>query len=139
MPFLSIADFEVLIKNNILDEVTDATDELVDQVAIMAQQEMESYLNQKYDVGDIFSATGNSRNKLIIMYAIDISLYHLHARINPRYMPEIRVTRYENAKKWLESVAKGTITPDLPPKLDENNQSISNTRYGSLPKFNSDY
>lgn len=139
MPFLSIADFEVLIKNNVLDEVTDAADELVDQVALMAQQEMESYLNQKYNVASIFNATGNDRNKLIIMYALDISLYHIHARINPRYIPEIRQIRYENAKKWLESVAKGTITPNLPPRLDENNESISNTRYGSLPKFNSEY
>lgn len=139
MAFLAIEDFEVLIKNNVLDEVTDATDELINQVSLMAQQELESYLNQRYDCAEIFDATGDDRNKLIVMYAVDISLYHLHARVNPRYLPEIRQTRYETAQNWLKAVAKGTITPNLPLKTDENNETISNMRYGSLPKFNSDY
>lgn len=139
MPFITKADFEALIKNNVLDEVTDAEDAIIEQVSLMAQQEMESYLNQKYEVAQIFSATGNNRHKLIMMYAMDIALYHIHARVNPRYIPEIRQTRYDNAIKWLNSVAKGTITPDLPAKVNDDNELETNTRYGSIPKFNSDY
>ena len=139
MPFIVKADFEALIKNNVLDEVTDAEDTLIDQVSLMAQQEMESYLNQKYEVAVIFAATGNNRHKLIMMYAMDIALYHIHARVNPRYIPEIRQIRYDNAIKWLNSVAKGTITPDLPARVNDNNEPETNTRYGSIPKFNSHY
>jgi phage gp36-like protein len=139
MAFLLIEDFDVLIKNNVLDDVTDATDELIDQVSLMAQQELESYLNQRYDCEEIFNATGDDRNKLLVMYAIDVSLYHLHARVNPRFLPEIRQTRYENAQNWLKAVAKGTITPNLPLIAVGENDTSSNMRFGSLPKFNSDY
>jgi hypothetical protein len=79
---------------------------------------------------------GDNRNQLILMYLIDITLYHLHARINPRNTPELRMIRYDGnnpmqnggAIAWLKRVAGGELTANLPIILAEQGNSI---RYGS--------
>jgi len=48
------------------------------------------------------------------MYMIDITLYHLHARINPRNVPELRMQRRDEAIKWLQGVRDGKLQPNLP-------------------------
>jgi len=65
-----------------------------------------------------FWELGDKRHPLIVMYMIDLALYHVHARISPQNIPQIRVDRYDEAMIWLKGVAKGTITPDLPKAID---------------------
>jgi hypothetical protein len=60
-----------------------------------------------------WAATDN-RDQQMVMYFADITLYHLHARIAPRNIPELRVARYDAAIDWLKMCAKGDITPNLP-------------------------
>jgi len=55
------------------------------------------------------------RDVFLVMITIDITLYHIHARHNPRALTEIRVKRYEDALRWLEAVMLGHENPDLPP------------------------
>lgn len=67
---------------------------------------------------------GDNRNQQIITYLIDITLYHLHSRINPRNVPDLRMRRYDGNQQvgmptssaigWLKAVASGDITADLP-------------------------
>jgi hypothetical protein len=57
---------------------------------------------------------GDPRNPLIKMHLIDLTLYHLHSRINPRNIPEFRIQRRDDAIKWMEMVAKSLISTDLP-------------------------
>jgi hypothetical protein len=61
----------------------------------------------------IWSASDN-RDQQMVMFFTDITLYHLHARIAPRNIPDLRVARYEAAIDWLKMCAKGDITPNLP-------------------------
>jgi hypothetical protein len=57
----------------------------------------------------------DNRNQQLVNYIIDIMLYHLHARISPRNIPELRLERYDNAKAWLTQCAKGDeINAGLP-------------------------
>ena len=139
MPFLSAEDYKTLIKDPILAQVTGSQDIVRTEAELMAQQEMESYLNHRYDVVNIFNKTGDDRNPLIVMYLIDCVLYHIHARITPRNMPQVRVDRYNAAMMWLEKVADGKISPDLPVKEDGDGEQISPFRFGSNTKFNSEY
>jgi|SRR5690606_31827622 len=112
MPFLTNDDYGVQIRTEILDRVKN-TDALP-KAELMAQSEMESYLNGRYDVGQIFNKQGNERHHLILMYLIDITLYHLHSNISPRNVPDLRAIRYEAAIDWLNRVASGKLNPDLP-------------------------
>ena len=58
---------------------------------------------------------GDNRNQQLVMYVIDITLYHIHKRIAPRNIPDLRVKAYDDAKKWLKDAAQGDyITADLP-------------------------
>lgn len=65
---------------------------------------------------------GDNRNQQIVLFLIDIVLYHLHSRINPRNIPDLRKQRYNGdssedkggALGWLKSVAKGNVQADLP-------------------------
>lgn len=145
MAFLDKADYEKQIKDEILDEVTDGTDATIDDAELAAQAEMESYLASRYDVANIFNKSGNARNPLILMYMIDISLYHLHARVNPRNIPDIRRERYERAIKWLEMVAAGELSPggssdaSMPPRTDADGNPLQNWRMGSNTKFNNEW
>lgn len=62
---------------------------------------------------NIFSQTDN-RDAQMVLYTCDIVLYHLHARIAPRNIPDLRVKRYDDAIAWLKMCAEGAITPNLP-------------------------
>lgn len=63
---------------------------------------------------------GDSRTQLIVICVIDIVLYHLHSRIAPQNIPELRKRRYDDAIGWLRDAAQGisltTAMPVLQPR-----------------------
>lgn len=143
MPFLIDTDYEVQIRNWVKQIITQYKTDVLHQAELAAQAEMESYLRQRYDVAQIFSATEGNRNALIILYMVDIALYHLHSNISSDNVPEIRVIRYNSAKDWLKSVSKGDISPDLPEKTDEGGQTEGTgnqvIEFGSNQKYSERY
>lgn len=76
---------------------------------------------------------GDSRNQQIVLYLLDITLYHLHSRINPRNIPDLRKERYDGngpnqvggAIGWLKKVNSGDVTADLPNISPQQGVSIS--------------
>jgi phage gp36-like protein len=50
---------------------------------------------------------GDNRNAQLTQYMVDIVLYHIHTRIAPHNIPDIRVKRYDDAITWLKNAAKG--------------------------------
>lgn len=57
---------------------------------------------------------GDNRNQQMLMYMVDIVLYHLYSRIAPKSIPDLRVDRYNAAIIWLQKVAKDDgVTADL--------------------------
>lgn len=92
-----------------------------------------------YPENTTYWTKGDNRSYLIVQYLIDIVLYHLHARINPRNIPELRIIRYDGnspmqtggAIAWLKRVGKGEITAELPSIIPTQGLSI---RYGSNDK-----
>lgn len=77
---------------------------------------------------------GDNRNKLLIRHLIDIVVYELHARINPRNVPVIRIDRHDQAIEWLDAVSKGKISTRLPLKVDEDGESVKSIRWGGSPR-----
>ncbi len=58
---------------------------------------------------------GDNRSQQILMYMIDMVIYHIHRRIAQRAIPTFRVDAYNAAINWLEMAAQGTyITADIP-------------------------
>lgn len=81
---------------------------------------------------------GDNRNQLIVLYLVDITLYHLHARIQPNNVPDIRKIRYDgngdlekahSAIRWLRECGNGHINADLPNIDPQQGMSI---RWGNV-------
>jgi hypothetical protein len=89
-------------------------------------------LTATYPDDDTKWTEGDNRNQQIVMYLLDTTLYHLHSRINPRNVPDLRKERYDGnnatqnggAIAWMKRVASGDITADLPQILPEQGLSI---------------
>jgi len=88
-------------------------------------------------VASNYFTLGDNRNQQIKTYMIDITLYHLHSRINPRNVPDFRIARRDDAIGWLKMISKGQITADLPVYTDTDKGQ--NTIYGSNEKLTHSY
>lgn len=131
MPFLTEPDYAVQVRAEIKTLITQGSPAALQKAELAAQAEMESYLNARYNVASIFEAENEDRNPIVMLYLIDIVLYHLHSNISPRNIPELRGIRYDAAIKWLRMISKGEINPSLP--LLPGNDSVI-VKQGSNPK-----
>lgn len=120
--------------------ISQADPATVANAELEAVEEMAGYLRPVYDTDAIFSAAGSDRNRLVVMYAADIALYHLSAALPQKMGAEVRKERYDRAIKWLEGVQSGRIVPDLPlvENADGNGAAIG-TSWHSAPKLNHDW
>lgn len=135
--FITEEDFKVLIGDNALKAISQASQQIRDNAETEAVEEIAAYLRPKYDTNAIFGTQGNNRNPLIVMYTCDIALYHMTAAMPQKMGAEIRKERYDRAIKWLEGVQAGKIIPDLPLATNEDGTTTAPTIiYGSQPKLN---
>ncbi len=118
--FLNEEDYKAQLKEPDLDALTGYNNAVRTDVEQKAQAEIESYLRERFDTTQIFAATGDERNTLIKMFAVDIAVYHLFCAVAPRNIPQIRLDRYNAAIKWLDMVRKGQISAALPVSTIEN-------------------
>lgn len=120
--FISLEDYDASIHREILDSLlrqgtSDYDPQIIEICEDRAISEMKSYLNKKYDCQAIFSQTGAERHPLILMFALDITIYHIFCQHNPYKMSKIREDRYERAIEWLKGVMKSDITIEGAPLL----------------------
>ena len=113
--FITEQDYRVVIGESALRTVSQASREIRENAELEACEEMAGYLRPRYDAEATFAAEGDGRNRLVVMYAADIALYHMIAAMPQKMGSEIRKERYERAVRWLEGVQAGRIIPDLPP------------------------
>lgn len=113
----------------------DDTASVRDFAEAAAEEQMRSYLANRFDISAIFAQTGSDRNPLLVMYLIDMAIYHMFAKIPNRQTPEDVGIRFEEAVKWLKGVSNGRNTPTLPLKAI-NEAEPSEMQYGSNERIN---
>ena len=74
--FIDTEDYKVVIGDAALKVVSQSSPENIANAEAEAIEEISGYLRPVYDTAAIFAATGNDRNRLIVMYTADIVLYH---------------------------------------------------------------
>lgn len=131
--FINTSDYDATIHREILDsllrkESTAYDPQIIEICEYRAIAEMKGYLNKTYDCEKIFSAEGEKRNALILMFAIDITVYHIFCQHNPYKLAKIRQDRYDRAIEWLKGVMNGDITIDGAPKLPDD-EVANNSRW----------
>lgn len=117
--FIQIEDYDASIHSEILDALIRKDHTIVEICEERAIAEMRSYLSGRYDCDTLFNAEGTNRHPLVLMMAIDITVYHLFCIHNPQKMSQIRTDRYERAVEWLKQVSRQAIGIDGAPLLPE--------------------
>ena len=120
--FIDITDYDASIHKEILDSLlrqgtADYDPQIVEICEDRAVAEMRSYLNKRYDCDKIFYTRGTDRHALILMFALDITIFHIFCQHNPYKMSKIRQDRYDRAVEWLKGVMRGDVTIDGAPLL----------------------
>lgn len=130
--FLEEKDY-AMISSDALQIFQQANAEKRETAEGMAIEEASSYLRSRYDTEKIFAATGTDRNKAVVMYVCDITLYHLVSWLPGKMGREVRKERYERAITWLEEVQKGNAVPNLPTLIGEDGVTDANNpvKWGS--------
>ncbi len=114
MSFLTDDDFDVQTSEE-LRRVLLASKITQDTAENMATEQMSDYFRVRgYDIPAIFSATGANRNPMVIMYMIDLVLYHLSSKTPGRNVSETRQKRFDAAVEWLDKVSLNRLHPNLP-------------------------
>ena len=120
--FITDQDYKVVIGDQALKVVSQVSEDNKANAEREAIEDISGYLRPKYDTEAVFSATGDLRNRLIVMYTCDIALYHMAASSPQKMGMDIRKERYERAIKWREGVQAGKIVPQLPLAVDEDGE-----------------
>lgn len=126
--FITLTDYDASIHREILDSLLRADSPAYDPNIIevcedRAVAEMRSHMADTYDTEAIFSATGDRRHQLILMFAIDIAIYHIFCLHNPYKISKVREERYKRAIEWLKGIKTGEISIDEAPRLPEDEQA----------------
>ena len=131
MAYCTIDDVREQIEERMLIQLTDDTDagvideSVVERAIADADAEIDGYVGSRHTVP--LDPTPGAIRKL----SVDLAIYNLYARRSDS-TPEIREKRYDAAVKFLEQVAKGTISMGMqdpegsPPSSDAPEMSSSN-------------
>ena len=119
--FITVDDYSASIRLEFVEKAARGDENILEIVENQAVAEMKSYLSGRYDVDAIFSASGDDRHDLVLMFAKDISIYHL-CSIREGLMTQTRIDRYDRAVKWLTDVRDGKLVVEGLPRLEEAEQ-----------------
>jgi phage gp36-like protein len=84
-----------------------------------AQAEVRSYLASRYNVDAIFAAEGAARDPLLLELTKNIAVWYIVRLSNVDIVYQPVKERYDAAIDWLNRVADGKVSPDLPPPANE--------------------
>jgi len=127
------------IKINDLDVIIQGDDTLLDEPEADAMNEVSSYLSGRYDMEQIFNA--QTKDVTIKRIIIDVLLYNLHTRVNPRNIPEKRIQLRDDAISWLKLVAntRSNVTADFLPKRQFQDKKGTDISWNSRKKRDNSY
>jgi phage gp36-like protein len=140
MAFLTTAELATHINIEIVNEISRNDNTKLQDAIDAGIDEAKSYLSD-YDVATVFAATGNARNKILLLFVKDIAVWHYIQLANPNIDMQLRLDRYEKAIAWLKMVQKGNAVPNLPiaPIPDGASEANNFITYGSKEKRELNY
>jgi hypothetical protein len=132
---LTEQDFDTHLYPELIDAIKrDDANKLTDAIKA-AEAEAKSYLNL-YNISQLFSAQGDNRDDMLLMYLKDLAVWHFIIIANPNINIEFHQMRYEYAIKELGKIQAGKKTPYGWPEADKPEGSNGNSfiQVGSNPR-----
>lgn len=118
--FLEKSELKTVGVDEIINRIINNDDTIVEDIIAESIDVMSGYLFQYFDTEAIFSATEENRNLTVLKHLKGIVLFEIYTR-RTKSLNDVAKLRYDEAMLWLEKVSKGTIKPNLPPKLVDTN------------------
>lgn len=132
--FIEIDDLKTHLREEHATLISRADETILTAAISGAIAEAKGYLSA-YDTEAIFSATGDARESLLLIFCKDIAVYHLINLCAAGNYYERREKRYEQAVAWLKGVQKGDVVPNLPKRKAEDGSNVGGPFYlSSNPK-----
>jgi hypothetical protein len=101
----------------------------------MAIAKVRSVLSNRFDTTGLLSATGEDRHPLLVLHVLNVMVYLLYRRINPRKVPEVVKEDHDETLAWLDRVSDGREAPDFPPvEPPEDNAGLPRVGGAWIPK-----
>tara|TARA_R110000796_G_scaffold74629_11_gene167838 strand:- start:3503 stop:3934 length:432 start_codon:yes stop_codon:yes gene_type:complete len=126
-----------------LNVLTEGDDDTLNDPELDAIQEVSSYLSYRYQTDLIFAPAQAEADKhaIIKRITVDILLYNLHSKVNPRNIPDKRIQLRDDAIKYLSEVAnpRSEIQADFLPIKERPIGRGADISWGSRPKRNNNY
>lgn len=137
--FLQQIEIGTHLYGEVVSEISRLNTEHLNDALKAAEAEAKGYLTA-YDIPAVFTAVGDDRNAILVLFVKDITVWHYIQLANPAVDMELRLKRYERAIEWLEKVQSGKINPGLPypavaPPAEPNNY----IKWGSNTKRNNNF
>lgn len=120
MIFLTNKDLETEIFEEFIDMDDIEDQEILNTIERQSIALAKSKLRLRFKIDDMFNATGDDRNDLLIRYISAIVVYRIISRNKARKIPKDIYDLNNEAKMWLNDVRNGDETPDFP-KVETNN------------------
>lgn len=139
--FLQTEDYAAVTDTITLDVIQQSDDTIRARAEAYAIEEISAYLRARYDMEAAYAATGEARNKQLVMMTADVALYHLAAWMPARMGFDIREIRYNAVIKTLIDVHKKLIM-DLPTYTDPitgETDTANPVKFGSWTKKRNDW
>lgn len=127
--FITIEDYKAQITLFNLQDMIEEDELILESAEADALALIESALFQKYDIQTIFSATGNDRPKVLVLYAKYLTLYELYKRLPHLEPPESVKMDATFARNELQDIAQGKKTLPLPRLVDETKQTKTTRKF----------
>lgn len=141
--FLEIEELKTVADNQVVNLIVGNDLTIITDIIMESEATMRSYLSRYYDVEEIFSRVGGERNRMILKKLKDIVIYEIYERQSRDRANEVVSRRYGEAMHWLEKINTGeqgdhTLPPAKKEEVTAGGQT-GDTRFGSHPKYNSNY
>ncbi|HLP52167.1 MAG TPA: phage protein Gp36 family protein [Chitinophagales bacterium] len=133
MHYITTTDLSAIIRQPVLNEISENTPANLTEASASAKSEVEDYLNTLYDTVQIFNRTGDDRHRSVVRVMCELTLYYAHKRINPHNIPELRRQGYQDAINWLKDVRDGRMAPRGLPRIENEDGILQSTN-----RFNTD-
>ena len=128
MIFLTLDDFKATTRTEDLNRLTDNDSTVLDAAELSAITTIKTEMKARFDIDADILQTGTNRSQQLIDWVLDLTIYRIHYRINPRNVSESVQERFDLAVEQMRNVVrnKGNAV-GLTPQTDEDGENIKYT------------
>lgn len=134
--FITKADYLYQIKTYKLDQITEATDSVLDVAEDEAIGVIIEMLDGQFDMNLEFGKSGANRNKALLRWVKCLVIYYIYERIPDAMVPERVIKNYDEAMAAMNELSDGkknsTLTRKTETAADGTTEAVTKTRWGSV-------